>query len=70
MSGQYCKRVTIVDYVSGSVIYVFNLQRTFVIVKAKAGREPKSCLGRVYNFKLGCFTKCLQLHGLYKNGRV
>ncbi len=22
------------------------------------GREPKSCLGRVFNFKLGCFVKC------------
>jgi hypothetical protein len=26
---------------------------------AKAnGREPKSCLGRVFNFKLGCFVIC------------
>ncbi len=24
------------------------------------GREPKSCFGRVFNFKLGCFTKCIQ----------
>jgi hypothetical protein len=23
------------------------------------GREPKSCLGRVFNFKSGCFTKCM-----------
>jgi hypothetical protein len=22
------------------------------------GREPKSCLGRVFNFKLGCFVMC------------
>jgi len=21
------------------------------------GREPKSCLGRVFNFKLGCFDE-------------
>jgi hypothetical protein len=21
------------------------------------GREPKSCLGRVFNFKLGCFAQ-------------
>ncbi len=28
-------------------------------VKAN-GREPKSCLGRVFNIKLGCFTKCVQ----------
>ncbi len=28
---------------------------------AKAnGRDPNSCLGRVFNFKLGCFTKCAQ----------
>ncbi len=27
---------------------------------AKAnGREPKSCLGRVFNFKLGCFVMCV-----------
>jgi hypothetical protein len=26
---------------------------------AKAiGREPKSCLGQVFNFKLGCFVRC------------
>jgi|APCry1669190288_1035285.scaffolds.fasta_scaffold169792_1 hypothetical protein len=26
---------------------------------AKAnGREPKSCLNRVFNFKLGCFVMC------------
>ncbi len=26
---------------------------------AKAnGREPKSCLGRVFNFKFGCFVMC------------
>ncbi len=25
------------------------------------GRKPKSCLGRVFNFKLGCFIKCVQL---------
>jgi len=24
------------------------------------GREPESCFGRVFNFKLGCFTKCVQ----------
>ncbi len=24
------------------------------------GREPRSCLGRVFNLKLGCFTKCKQ----------
>jgi hypothetical protein len=23
------------------------------------GREPKSCLGCIFNFKLGCFTKCV-----------
>ena len=22
------------------------------------GREPKSCLGQVFNFKLGCFVMC------------
>jgi hypothetical protein len=22
------------------------------------GREPKSCLARVFNFKLGCFVMC------------
>ncbi len=22
------------------------------------GREPKSCFGRVFNFKLGCFVMC------------
>jgi hypothetical protein len=29
------------------------------------GREPRSCLGRVFNFKLGCFatlgSKCIVL---------
>ncbi len=24
------------------------------------GRKPRSCLGRVFNFKLGCFTKSIQ----------
>jgi hypothetical protein len=38
---------------------------------AKASeREPKRCLGQVFNFKLGCFAKCVQLHGLCKRGRV
>jgi hypothetical protein len=28
-------------------------------VSAKAnGRKPKSCLGGVFNFKLGCFVMC------------
>jgi hypothetical protein len=24
------------------------------------GRKPKSCVSQVFNFKLGCFTKCVQ----------
>ncbi len=24
------------------------------------GREPKSCFGQAFNFKLGCFTKSVQ----------
>ncbi len=30
---------------------------TFGNAKAD-GREPKSCLSRVFNFKLGCFVMC------------
>ncbi len=30
------------------------------------GREPKSCLGRVLNFKLGGFVGMLLLHVLHK----
>ncbi len=33
------------------------------------GREPKSCFGRVFNFKIGCFIICTN-HGQYKQGRV
>ncbi len=30
---------------------------------AKAnGREPKTCLGRVFNYKLGCFGDVLETH--------
>ena len=24
------------------------------------GREPKTCFGQVFNFKFGCFTKCIE----------
>ncbi len=34
------------------------------------GREPTSSLGQVFNFKLGYFTKHVQLYGLYKRGWV
>ncbi len=34
------------------------------------GREPKSCLGRVFNFKLGCFVMCMQLHSIYKHAQA
>ncbi len=27
------------------------------------GREPKSCLGQVFRFKLSCFAKCVQIMG-------
>ncbi len=31
------------------------------------GREPKTCLGRVFNFKLGCFN---DVHVFYLCGRT
>jgi hypothetical protein len=29
------------------------------------GTEPKSCLGRVFNFKIGCFVAVHVLLGIY-----
>ncbi len=36
------------------------IKRTRGARKLTNGREPKSCLGRVFNFKLGCFARCVQ----------
>ncbi len=39
------------------IIKITNLRGGSGSVKA-IGRDPKSCLGRVFNFKLGCFVTC------------
>jgi hypothetical protein len=39
-----------------SILISFIDKRTFPVSAKANGREPKSRLGRVFNFKLGCFV--------------
>jgi hypothetical protein len=38
-------------------------------LKAK-GRKPKSCLGQVFNFKLGCFVLQCNWKGMHKQAHI